>query len=138
MPNIEIKLKRLGKKKIKSFSINLTESVRTLEEFIRQMVRHEVERFNEKQDNSTIIPFLTPQALENKTNEGKVAFGDTYNNEKALESEAVENALLAFKDGLFVVFIDDKEIKKLEENIILKVESDVVFMRLTFLTGTYW
>jgi len=138
MPQIEIKLKKLGKKKIKSFVVELQGSVETLKDFITQMVRHEVKRFNEKQDNPTIIPFLTPSQLDQKSQNGKVSFGDLYNGEKAIEEESVENALLAFQDGLFVVFVDDREIKEIDETIILTEKSEVVFMRLTFLTGTYW
>ncbi|CAA6821283.1 MAG: Unknown protein [uncultured Sulfurovum sp.] len=138
MPTIEIKLKKLGKKKIKSFSVTLTASVETLKDLITQMVSHEVERFNEKQDNPTITPFLTPVALDTKSKEGKVSFGDLLNQEKAVIEEAIENALLGFKDGLFLVFIDDREIKEIDETIILTAKSEVVFMRLTFLTGTYW
>lgn len=138
MPQIEIKLKKLGKKKIKSFVVELQGSVETLDDLIRQMVRHEVKRFNEEQGSPTIIPFLTPSQLDQKSENGKVSFGDLYNGEKAIEEESVENALLAFQDGMFVVFVDDCEIKSLEERLSLTAQSEVVFMRLTFLTGTYW
>jgi len=138
MNKINIKLKKLGKKKIKFIEIILKEEVHRLESLILQMVENEVERFNEKMENPQILSFLSTHTLNKKAQEGKVAFGDIANQEKVMLSEAVENALLAFKDGLFVVFIDDEEIKTLNQEIKIDASSEVVFMRLTFLTGTYW
>jgi hypothetical protein len=135
---IKIKLKRLGKKKIQIFSVELQASMKTLKDLITQIVSFEVQRFNEKQDNPSIISFLTPKELDEKSQSGKVSFGDIYKREKVVEDTSIENALLGFKDGLFVVFIDDQEIKNVEDAIDLTTQSEVVFMRLTFLTGTYW
>ena len=138
MQNIKIKLRKLGKKKIKNFEVVLKDKVHTLKDLITQMVQNEVERFNESRENPQIVSFLSNQAISEKAQDGKIGFGDIANRDKAIESEAVENALLAFKDGLFVVFIDDEEIRELNQNIKIDELSDVVFMRLTFLTGTYW
>ena len=138
MQKINIKLKKLGKKKIKSFEVALRDEVHTLVDLITQMVQNEVERFNESRENPEIVSFLSNQAVIEKAQDGKVGFGDIDNRDKAIESEAIENALLAFKDGLFVVFINDQEIRELNETIKIDELSEVVFMRLTFLTGTYW
>ena len=138
MQKVEIKLKRLGKKRIKSFSVELKKPVESLKDLIVQMVSYEVDRFNNKLDNSSIVTFLTSKEIEEQAQKGKVAFGESRNLTKAIKDEAIESALLAFKDGLFVVFIDDKEIKEIDEEVILRDESEVLFMRLTFLTGTYW
>jgi len=138
MQNIKIKLRKLGKKKIKNFEVVLKDKVHTLKDLITQMVQNEVERFNESRENPEIVSFLSNQAISEKAQDGKIGFGDIANRDKAIESEAVENALLAFKDGLFVVFIDDEEIRELNQNIKIDESSEVVFMRLTFLTGTYW
>lgn len=136
--NIQIKLKKLGKKKIKQFEIELQSSVENLEDLIVEIVKSEVKRFNDKQENPSIVSFLSNQAINEQSESGKVSFGDMYNQDKAIEHEAIENALLAHTDGMFVVFVDDEEIKDLKENITITEQSEVVFLRLTFLTGTYW
>lgn len=136
--NIQIKLKKLGKKKIKQFEIELQSSVENLEDLIVEIVKSEVKRFNDKQENPSIVSFLSNQAINEQSESGKVSFGDIYNKDKAIEHEAIENALLAHTDGMFVVFVDDEEIKDLKENITITEHSEVVFLRLTFLTGTYW
>ena len=138
MQSIIIKLKKLGKKKIKSLEFKLEDNINNLEDLIVQIVKSEVARFNDKQDNPQIISFLSEQAISQKAIDGKVDFGDNANKDKAIESVAIENALLAFSDGLFVVFVDDEEIKELNKNIKIDESSEIVFMRLTFLTGTYW
>ena len=138
MQTIIIKLKKLGKKKIKSLEFKLEDNINNLEDLIVQMVKSEVARFNDKQENPQIISFLSEQAISQKAIDGKVDFGDNVNKDKAIESDAIENALLAFTDGLFVVFVDDEEIKELNKNIKIDESSQIVFMRLTFLTGTYW
>ena len=138
MQTVEIKLKRLGKKRLKSFSVELKEPVKTLRDLIVQIVDNEVDKFNKKLDSANIITFLTEQEIKEQSRDGKVSFGEFNNQTKAVKDEATENALLAFKDGLFVVFIDDKEIKEIDEVITLRDNSEVLFLRLTFLTGTYW
>lgn len=135
MQNINIKLKRLGKRKIKEIDFEIENSVVTLEEFITEIVKSEVSKFNDKLENPLLVSFLSTKHIEEKAQEGKVAFGDNYNQERAIESEAIENALLAFTDGMFVVFIDDEEIKDLNQNINITEATEVVFLRLTFLTG---
>lgn len=53
-------------------------------------------------------------------------------------TEGIENALLAFEDGLFVIFINEREIKALDDTIYLSDESEIVFLKLTFLTGGFY
>ena len=138
MQKINIKLKKLGKRKIKEINFEIENSIANLKELITEIVKSEVSKFNDKLENPLLVSFLSTKDIEEKAQEGKVAFGENYNQDKAVESEAIENALLAFTDGMFVVFIDDDEIKDLNQNINITEASEVVFLRLTFLTGTYW
>jgi len=138
MQKINIKLKRLGKRKINKIDFEIENSINNLEDLIREIVKSEVSKFNDKLDNPLLVSFLTTKEIEDKSKEGKVSFGENYNQDRAIESEAIENALLSFLDGVFVVFIDDEEIKDLKQNITITEQSEVVFLRLTFLTGRYW
>jgi len=138
MQKINIKLKRLGKRKINKIDFEIENSINNLEDLIREIVKSEVSKFNDKLDNPLLVSFLTAKEIEDKSKEGKVSFGENYNQDRAIESEAIENALLSFLDGVFVVFIDDEEIKDLKQNITITEQSEVVFLRLTFLTGRYW
>lgn len=69
---------------------------------------------------------------------GKMGFGQVYNTETVDVEKAVQDALQAFEDGLYFVFVDDKKIDKLDDNIDLKAHSKVFFLRLVALTGGYF
>lgn len=135
MFKLTIQLKKLGKKKLQTLNYDFNQEMTSLQMLISEIVKIEVQKFNEKLENPTITSFLSIEAIEQQSQEGKVAFGDNYNHTKAIESEAIENALLAFQDGMFTVFIDDEEIQSLTTPIQLLEESEVVFLRMTFLTG---
>ena len=46
--------------------------------------------------------------------------------------------MVAFKDGLFVVFVDGDEITALEAPLTLTEDNVIAFIRMTFLVGSYW
>jgi len=139
--NITINLKRLGKKKIYKQPYIINEAIYTLKDLIRVCVITEVERFNEKTENKSLLQFLTPtdiQQQQQQLEKGKIGFGELHNTQKAEVEESLENAFLAHKDGLFVVFIDDEEVEDLDQDILVTKHTNITFIRLTFLTGTYW
>jgi hypothetical protein len=47
----------------------------------------------------------------------------------------VATALQAFEDGLYLVIIDEVERRSLDEPVHLAEDSQLVFIRLTFLAG---
>ncbi len=138
MNELTIGFKRLGKRKIKQLHITFAVKPETLKALVMACVRHEVKKYNEKREGVSILPFLGPAEIEAQGQTGKIAFGDSPNNTLAVEKEAIENALIAFKDGLYLVFIDDEEITDLDAPIRLSEQSVVSFIRMTFLSGTYW
>lgn len=137
MPDISIQLKRLGKKKVTSIDYSLP-NVETLRELLTEMVRIEVDKFNKRREGVQLMPFLTPGDIQERSRAGKVGFGDIVNKHLAPVEESIETALIGFKDGLFVVFHNDEEIKHLDAPITLTEGSVLAFLRMTFLTGTYW
>ena len=138
MDELEIQLKRLGKKKILRQKVKLTGNIKTLEDLITQLVTHNVNSFNKEIDTNKILSFLSPNEIQNQSITGKISFGEIENKTKANINSSIENALQAFEDGIFVVFIDDDEVKTLKEPLSIKVSSSITFIRMTFLTGTYW
>lgn len=108
----------------------------SLEELIAAIVRHQVTEFNGRRKN--LVEFLTPDKIAYQTETGKVAFGDPLDARSADADKAVETATTAFGDGLFAVFVDDREIRELGEVIELSEHSRITFIRLTFLVGSIW
>lgn len=138
MDEIEIQLKRLGKKKILRQKVNLIGNIKTLEDLITQLVTHNVNSFNKEIETNKVLSFLSPSEIQNQSITGKIGFGEIENKTKANINSSIENVLQAFEDGIFVVFIDDDEVKTLKEPLAIKESSSITFIRMTFLTGTYW
>lgn len=138
---INVAVKQLGKKKppIASKQIDIDDlAENTLVELITHVVKQQVSAFNERLDKNPLVPFLLSEQINEQADTGKVGFGAIYNNEKANASAAIDNALLAFQDGLYCVFIDDAQIEHLQQTINLQTNSIVTFVRLTFLSGRLW
>lgn len=118
----------------------------TVEEFLEETVRQNVREYNERKDQGTLLRFFsesqegerTEDVLENKAQTGKVAYGDPMDDRKADAEKAVNNALQCFDDGLVALFADGIRYRQRTEMIPLKEQSEVTFVRLTFLAGRMW
>lgn len=141
---INCQVKQLGKKRavIEEFPLKLeinNKQAISLTELIEYVVKREVSNHNKKCDTPEIFPTLTSEEIYNKAETfGKVDFGDLYNNTKANFDKAINTALTAFEDGLFYLFVDDKKIESLEEQIQLKNNSQLMFLKLAMLTGGWF
>ncbi len=138
MPQLTLQLKRLGKKKVKQIPLTLDATPNNLQQLLVGCVKNQVEAFNKKRLEVNVVGFLSPAEIQDQAQSGKVDFGDLANKDLALEQEAIDNVLLAFKDGLFVVFVDGDEVTSLDTPLQLTKDSVVAFIRMTFLVGTYW
>ena len=69
---------------------------------------------------------------------GKVSYGESMDDRKADAEKAVLNALQCFDDGIVALFADGVRYTRREEQIPLKDQSEVTFVRLTFLAGRMW
>ena len=137
MADITIRLKRLGKKKVREVAYALP-PVASFGELIEALVRAEVQRFNDQRLEHSLLPFLTPAEIGEQSQSGKVGFGELANRNLADVDTALEAAKLGFTDGLFVAFLDDEELPSLTTPVALTEQSVLTLIRLTFLTGTYW
>lgn len=138
MTEISLRLKRLGKKRIHTVPYRISTEVKTLADLIRAAVTNEVERFNNSRTEPKLFAFLTPADIQAQSKDGKIGFGNLANTDEADLEQAIEVALQAHADGVFLVFIDDDEIRSLDDEITLTEGSEVTFLRLTFLTGLLW
>ncbi|WP_282133247.1 hypothetical protein [Cellulophaga baltica] len=138
MEALTIQLKRLGKKKVKQFPLTFESTPKTLKELLEACVKNQVEAFNKKRLEVNVVGFLSPTDIQEQAENGKVDFGELTNKDLAVVQEAIDNVMVAFKDGLFVVFVDGDEITTIEAPLTLTDESVIAFIRMTFLVGSYW
>ncbi|KOY81532.1 hypothetical protein I6G82_08630 [Lysinibacillus macroides] len=129
-------VKSIGKRKpvlaLQPFDI---EAVETLRELITQIVKQNVKSFNEEKP---FTRYLLEEDIEVAHKQGKVGFHHRYNDAKQSESAAIDEALLAFKDGIYKVLHDDLELTTLDEPLTINEEDIFTFIKLTMLSGRLW
>ncbi|WEK34501.1 MAG: hypothetical protein P0Y53_18595 [Candidatus Pseudobacter hemicellulosilyticus] len=139
---LQISAKQPGRKQplIANRSIDIEDigSHPTVRQLLLAVVTQQVEEYNSKTPEKNLIPFLSKETINEQAGTGKVGFDTLYNDNKANLQKAREAALLAFGDGLFVLFCNDEQFDKLDTIIPLTPDTVITFIRLTFLAGSYW
>ena len=107
----------------------------TLRQLITCIVRQEVEAFKQRQEQGKFVRILTEREIGEGLNRGRVIPGGRDLNQDVDPERAVGAALLAFEDGLYLVFLDGEEQRDLDQQIFLQADSHVVFVRLVMLAG---
>lgn len=137
---IYIYVKQLGKRKnvVDKKTIRLDQIPGNTAALIAGIVALQVQEYNRRLEQSELLRYLTDEEMESKAATGKINFGVNYNGMPADVEKAVCNALQSFEDGIFRVFADGKELESLEEPVLLKEGSELMFVRLTMLAGRMW
>ena len=107
----------------------------TLRDFLSRIVREEVGAFRERQEARRFVQTLTQADIQRGIMKGKVDMVGRDEVQEVDTEQAVANALLAFEDGLYYVFIDEVQQEKLEQEVTLRLDSKVTFLRLVALVG---
>jgi hypothetical protein len=142
MNTVQIEARIVGQRKpiIPSWQLPIPEAWQSdekpicLQDLIVYVVTHEVESFNDRQDQNQFLDVLTNQQTSEQAESGAVRFGSREPQKADLE-KAIETALEAFEDGLYYVFLADQQIVDLGEQISLTPDSRVTFVRLVSLAG---
>ena len=110
----------------------------TVEDFLTETVRQCVREYNARKDAGEILRLFSAEELEDKAAGGKVAYGGPMDDRKADEEKAVATALQCFDDGMAALFADGVRYTERKEILPLRDQSEVTFVRLTFLAGRMW
>jgi hypothetical protein len=107
----------------------------TLRSLLDHIVRAEVEAFKSRQAEQRLLKVLSSAQIEDGLAAGKVSAGGRDLNQVVVPEEAVATAIEAFSDGLFLVVLDETEVKELDTLLSLTATSKLTFIRLTLLAG---
>ncbi len=107
----------------------------TLRDLITRVVLEEVQAFRERQEERRLTRILTKAEIQQGVERGKVDIGGHDLAHEVDSQTAVDTALQAFEDGLYLVLIDRQQQHKLEHEVYLKPNSQVTFVRLVLLAG---
>ena len=106
-----------------------------LREFITQVVLEEVAAFQDRQAQQRLLRVLTSAEIKQGAERGKVAMGGRDLEQEVDPQATVETALQAFEDGLYFVFVDSQQQLSLDDEVRLRPDSQVTFLRLVPLAG---
>ncbi len=138
--NIQVTVKSPSRRRssLINETIELASEPTTLQELLTLLVQSSVKAFVERQNTGSILPYLTEQEVQQSAETGKVGFGHVEDTRVPDEQQAIDAALLAFKDGLYRVFLRDKELTELNAPLSLQENDTLVLIRLTMLAGRLW
>jgi hypothetical protein len=136
-PTLMISGKVLGKSQnlFTSWKMALSERPLTLEELLTEIVTAEIQAFSDRQAERRTTKVLGLVEIDAGVARGKISSGGSELEQVVDVPGAVENALQAFKDGFYLVFIDDEQQEDLTAAVELTANSELLFLRLTPLVG---
>jgi hypothetical protein len=98
-------------------------------------VAKEVEAFRERQEGRSLVRVLSARDIDEGVAKGKVDSGGRDLHQVVDEGRAIGTALQAFEDGLYLVILDGREQRDLDEQVFPKPDSHLTFLRLVMLSG---
>src|SRR4051812_37095475 len=133
MPMITVSARQLGRKApSRSFSVSPPEGIQgaplRVRELLAHVVREEVAAFRERQEKRALLEVLRPEEIAERAAQGRVVPGDQELRQEVDEDAAVRAALQAFEDGIYLVILDGRELRGLDEEVTLQPESALIFL----------
>ncbi|UBV43054.1 hypothetical protein LAJ19_02180 [Deinococcus taeanensis] len=116
-------------------SVPLPDGPHTLESLLTHLVHHEVTAYEDRQNSAGVLRVLTEQELHDSALTGRVSVAPQDRAGTVTPDDATRTALTAFRDGLYYVFLDDRQIRDLSAPVTLRPDSTLLLLRLTALAG---
>ena len=136
--HLYINMKQLGKRKnmVDKVAFFYEKAPESLRELIGETVKICVANYIDRMDKGEAV--LSKEQIEDMSQIGKIAFGIVYGEKKPDVQKAIETAVQGFEDGLFRVFLGDRELENLDELVEFAEGNEITFIRLTMLAGRMW
>jgi hypothetical protein len=110
-----------------------------LRDLIEHVVRSEVTAFEKRREGRRLDRVLSPAQIQSGETRSKInpeARGPAHDKAASVDPlTAVQTAIEAFTDGLYLVVIDGEEYRDVDQIVRLTPDSKLTFIRLTFLAG---
>ena len=131
MPTVTLYDETLPGERTASLRLDLLSSTITLRELIRRRVYEEVLDYHAAPPTAVFRGLVTPTPVEAALNGVKPP-----STKRRIDWEAqYEKALSAFARNGFFVLVGDRQVESLDEEIHLKVDTEVSFVKLVALVG---
>ena len=106
-----------------------------LRDLIACIVRWEVVAHQTRAESRRLHRALTAQQIAEGAERGKIDSGGRDLEQAVDEEQAVGTAWQAFEDGLYLVFIDSVQQHRLDDQVFVRADSTILFVRLVMLAG---
>lgn len=107
----------------------------SLRDLLERIVRWEVAAFEQRRRERMLERVLSPGEIGAGAIRGKIDMGGREVGPAADADRAVDSALLAFRDGFYYVFLDERQLEDLDETVTVHQDSRLLFVRLVPLAG---
>jgi hypothetical protein len=119
----------IGKKPENSFTIRVSGETISVRELLRLRIFQEVEDYNNRQPE-VFRMLVQPGEAERTLN------GYKFHKPRAIDPQAqFEKVVEAFHGNGFIVLVDDRQVSTLDDEIALRPETSVTFLKLIPLVG---
>ncbi len=137
---VYVTIKQASKRKdfITKEELQLKKDAYQLRELIAEIVTLYAKKYNNAREGNLLIKYLSHEEIDSQITVGKVGFNNPFSDKKADINKSIEVALLGFEDGLYRVFVGEKEIFSFDEEIKLKEGDILTFIRFVMLSGRMW
>ena len=137
---VYISAKQIKKRgnQVSAIPYELSTAPDTLRQLISILVSDSVESYNQRllaKEENTI---LAKDEIDAMSQVGKIGFGIPFGSREANLQDAQETAIQGFEDGLYRVFIGEREIESLDAAMELQEEDTISIIRLVMLTGGFF
>ena len=98
-------------------------------------MRAEVAAYESRREARRLDRVFSRERIERGAAEGRVAPEAREGAAAPPVEEAVETAVTAFEDGIYLVAIDGVEVREVEARVSVRADTRVTFIRLVLLAG---
>ena len=140
MFRVKVTVKQLGKKRERFSKQNfcLRKKPETVKDLIEQTVLTCVDQYNARLSQTDVSVLPSQGEMEAMAELGKVAFGAFAEGKAADPRKAVDTAIVGYQDGLYRIFLNDRLLTGLDEELSLQEDDHLIFIRLVMLAGSMW
>lgn len=138
---LKVEVKQLGArgKKVVPVPFEIEGNPATVGELIAATAKKCAEEYNDRvRKGETMISPLSEREINDMAGVGRITFGICNGDKEQDVDKAIDNALLAFQDGLFCLFINGTQMTEAGQETALKEDDVLTFIRLTMLAGRIW
>ncbi len=136
MPEFTIQAKVIGRRGALLAPLRLETDgpLETVKDLLTAIVEERVAAFEQRQAECRYLTVLTEGRCEAGHERGKIVCGGSEEGVPRVDrAAAVETVLTAFRDGFYLVFVNDVQMQELEQSV--HDVREVLFLRLTPLAG---